>query len=174
MKKYLLAIMFLVLACSNTFSNEKSNSSRILIRPNIGYGEAKLLTEQQQKTAVQRIGTRILLNSSDKQFYGFEFSIIQPIEKEKMLNYDQLISFGIFLEQKMKNFLGLLENAVAGIGTIGYIGKNSELNNTFGLCTNIGSDFTCFSLNLNINLRTDYIFDSNTILIHSLSLGINL
>ena len=122
--------------------------STIQIRPHFGYGTKES----------KHYGLRVLLNSSDTQAYGLEFTKFQTKD-------DDFTTMGIVLEQRLWGWFSM------SIGTVGYFDYQDE--NVVGLVSNLGWEpdnhipFKPF-----ITYRGDVIFGkAKTETIHSISAG---
>ena len=124
------------------------NRSTLQIRPHFGYGSSES----------SYYGARVLLNSSDTQTYGLEFTQFKSKGNE-------FSAVGIVLEQRLWRWFNM------SIGTVGYF--NYQDQNVVGLVSNLGWEpdnhipFRPF-----ITYRNDIIFGKDkTDTIHSISAG---
>ena len=123
--------------------------STIQIRPYFGYGSNEN----------SHYGARVLLNSSNTQAYGLEFTQFKSKD-------DDFSAIGIVLEQRLWNWFNM------SIGTVGYFDYKDE--NVIGLVSNLGWEpdnhipFRPF-----VTYRNDMIFGKDkTDTIHSISVGL--
>jgi penicillin V acylase-like amidase (Ntn superfamily) len=122
--------------------------SALQLRPHFGYGTKES----------KHYGLRVLLNSSNTQAYGLEFTKFQTKD-------DNFSALGIVLEQRLWGWFSM------SIGTVGYFDYQDE--NAVGLVSNLGWEpdnhipFKPF-----ITYRGDVIFGkAKTETLHSISAG---
>lgn len=120
-------------------------------RPHFGYGSV-------ESNSVYHYGGRILLPADDIRKYGLEITKFET-------DYDEFTSIGIVLEQKLFNWFNM------SIGTIGYFDYGVDSDNLIGLTTNLGWEG---NNNIFVTYRQDMIFDQQTDIINSISIGFSL
>ena len=130
----------------------KEKKTTMLFRPHFGYGSL-------DGKAISHYGGRILLGAGEYRKYGLEITKFKN-------STNNFTSIGIVLEQRLFGWFNM------SIGTVGYFDYGKSDENIIGLTTNLGWEpdnhipFKPF-----ITYRNDVIFDGNTKVIHSISIG---
>lgn len=130
----------------------KEVETGLIFRPHFGYGSL-------DGENISHYGSRILLPAGEIRRWGLEVTKFDGDDNE-------FTALGIVLEQRLFEWFNM------SIGTIGYFDYGRDPENLIGLTTNLGWEpdnhipFKPF-----ITYRNDIIFDKDTDVIHSISVG---
>jgi penicillin V acylase-like amidase (Ntn superfamily) len=126
--------------------------SSITFRPHFGYGSL-------DGKNIPHYGGRLLLPAGEIRRWGLEFTKFDSDDSK-------FTALGIVLEQRLFEWFNM------SIGTVGYFDYGKDSDNVIGLTTNLGWEpdnhipFKPF-----ITYRNDVIFDKDTDVLHSISVG---
>ena len=129
------------------------SKSTIAIRSHFGFGSDNS----------EHYGVRVLLESSDNQSYGLEFTNFKT-------DNDEFNAIGIVLEQRLWDWFNM------SIGTIGYFDYGVDDQNVVGIVSNLGWEpNNHIPFNPFVTLRNDIIFAKDeTDSLYSISFGIKM
>jgi hypothetical protein len=156
-------VVIMLLSVLSSWGHAAEDKVNVLIEPIFGVGYA---SSSNDSGMGYHAGVRILSHANPTKRWGGEISYISPFEFKDALKHKKYISVGIMLQQI------LLEQFIASIGTVGYIGIDQNKNNPFGVRSELGWEPAADIVHTYAALRFELIFDVATIQIVSMSLGL--